>query len=137
MGSIVCVPHAGGIHNDDFGIVGHLVEHVRDRNQQRDRGDHKNEQRYDQAGDPDENQNGLALVGHDVDVAQCLRDPDHRGQTDQHDQERTQRGAENISANRPHSRHRPLIRHRPDPAFGSPPDAKRFQLKLNPRQTYL
>ena len=32
--------------------------------------------RNDQAGDADEDQDGLALVGHQVDVAQRLRDPD-------------------------------------------------------------
>ena len=41
-----------------------------------------------QPRDADEYKNRLALVGHDVDVAQCLGDPDHCGQADQHDQER-------------------------------------------------
>ena len=115
-----------------------LVEDVRDRDQQRDRRDHQNEQRYDQAGDADEDQDGLALAGHDVDVAQRLRDPDHGGQADQHDQERTQGGAENISADRPHPQHRPLIRQQPDPACGFPTGrASASSLKLNPRQIYL
>ncbi len=65
-------------------------------------------------------------LGHDVDVTQCLGDPDHRGQADQHDQERTQRGAEDVSVDRPHPQHRPLIRHKPDPACGFPTGREAF-----------
>ena len=98
--------HAGRIHHDDFGIGRHFVEYMRDRNQQRDRRDHQHEQRNDQAGDADEHQDGLTLVGHQVDVAQRLRDPDYGGQADEHDRERTERRTENISADRPHPRRR-------------------------------
>ena len=101
--------HAGRVHHDDFGIGRQLVEHMRDRDQQRDRRDHQDQQRNDQAGDADEHQDGLTLVGHQVDVAQRLRDPDHGGQADQHDQERTERRAENISADGPHPRRRPPV----------------------------
>ena len=95
------------------------------------------QQGYDQAGDPDEDKDRLPLAGHDVDVAQRLRYPDHGGQADQHDQERTQRGAQNVFVDGPHPQHRPLIRHKPDPALGFPHQAPRpFSLKLNPRQTY-
>ena len=38
--------------------------------------------RDDQAGDAEEHQDGLTLIGHQVDVAQRLRDPDQRGQAD-------------------------------------------------------
>ena len=43
--------------------VDELVEHVRDRDQQRDRRDHQHQQRDDQPGDADEHQDGLALAG--------------------------------------------------------------------------
>ncbi len=60
-----------------------------DRDQQRDRRDHEHQKRNNQCSDANEDQNGLALVRHDVDIAQGLCDPDDCGQTDQHDQERT------------------------------------------------
>src|SRR6478672_12890299 len=111
---------------------------MRDRDQQRDRRNHKDQQGYDQAGDPDEDKDRLPLAYHDIDVAQRLRYPDHGGQADQHDQERTQRGAKNVSVDGPHPQHRPLIRHKPDPALGFPDQAPRpFSLKTQPRQTYL
>jgi len=46
-----------------------FVEHMRDRDQQRDRRDHQHQKRNDQAGNADEDQDGLALAGHQVDVA--------------------------------------------------------------------
>ena len=109
--------HAGRVHHDDFAVGGHFVEHVGDRDQQRDRRDHQDEQRNDQAGDADEDQDGLTLAGHQVDVVQRLRDPDHRGQADQYDDKRTKRRAEDISADRPHPTRRPPIAgmHRPPP----------------------
>ncbi len=118
--------HASGVHHDDLGIVGHFVEHVRDRDQQRDWCDYEDEQRYDQPCDADEYENCLALACHDVDVTQCLGNPDHRGQADQHDKERTQRGAEDVSVDRPHPQHRPLIRHKPNPACGFPTGREAF-----------
>ena len=68
------------------------------------------QQRNDQAGDADEDQDALALVGHQVDVAQRLRDPHQRGHADENDQERTERGAENIPADGPHPTTRPRSR---------------------------
>src|SRR5262249_10332621 len=76
---------------------------VRDRNHQRDRRDNQNEQRNDEAGDPDEDENALALIRHQVDVAQGLRDPHERGNAGANQQERTERGAENIPADGPHA----------------------------------
>ena len=64
------------VHHDDFGIGGKLVEDVGHRDHQRDRRDHHHQLRDDQAGDADEHQDGLALAGHQVDVAQRLGDPD-------------------------------------------------------------
>ena len=40
----------------------------------------------------------LALVGHQVDIAQRLRDPHQRCHADANDQERTQSGAKNVPA---------------------------------------
>src|SRR5262245_933401 len=92
-----------GIHHDKLGIIAELVENVRDRNHQRDRRDDQNEQRNDEAGNADEDENALALIRHQVDVAQGLRDPHERGHAGANHQERTERGAENIPADGPHA----------------------------------
>ena len=65
---------------------------------QRDRRDHQDEVRDDQAGDADEHQDGLALAGHQVDVAQRLRHPDRARQADEHQQKRPKRGAKDVAA---------------------------------------
>ena len=57
-----------------------------------------NQLRDDQAGDAEEHQDGLALAGHQVDVAQRLGEPDRGRQADQHQQERPKGGAKNIPA---------------------------------------
>ena len=95
--------HAGRVHHDELGIVAELVEHVRDRDHQRDRRDDQDEQRNDQAGDADEDEDALALIGHQVDVAQRLRDPHQRGHAGANHQERTKRGAKNIAPDGPHT----------------------------------
>jgi hypothetical protein len=99
---------------------------VRDCDQQRNRRDQEDQHRNEKAGDTYEDQNRLSLARHDVDIAERLRDPDDRSQTDQYDQERTQRGAKNISTDRPHPQHRPLIRRKPDRALGFPAERDRF-----------
>ena len=112
-----------------------LVEHVRGRDHQRDRRDHQDEQRNDQPGDADEDQDGLALAGHQVDVAQRLGDPDHRGQADQHDRNapnvvrKMYRPIDPIRARRPPFRQYRRTA-RPLPA----PDAQRLSLDPTPRQ---
>jgi hypothetical protein len=73
-----------------------------DRHDQRDRRNDQDQVRDDKAGNADEDENRLAAIGHQVDVAQRLGDPDDRRQADEHQKERTERGAENINANRPH-----------------------------------
>ena len=83
----------------------------------RDRRDHEHEEGNDQAGDAEKDEDRLTAVGHQVDVAQRLRDPDHCRQTDKHQQERTERGAKNILADRPH---RPA----PSPVFAPPGRAR-------------
>ena len=75
-------PHAGAVHHDDFGIGGELVQDVSDRDHERDRRDHHDQLRDDQAGDADERQDGLALAGHQIDVAQRLGYPDRARQAD-------------------------------------------------------
>src|ERR1044072_3006412 len=111
---------------------------MRDRDQQRDWRNHQDQQGYNQAGDPDENKDRLPLTRHDVDVAQRLRYPDHGGQTDQHDEERTERRTQNVFVDGPHPQHRPLIRHNRTPRLVSPTERRvPSNLKLNPRQTYL
>ena len=95
--------HAGRVHHDQFGIVAELVEHVGDRDHQRDRRDDQQQQRNDQTGDADEDEDALALIGHQVDVAQRLRDPHQRGHAGANHQERTERGAKDITPDRPHT----------------------------------
>ncbi len=68
----------------------------------RDRRDHHHQQRNDQPGDADEHQDGLALAGHDVEVVQRLRDPDHGGQAAQHHHEGVERRAKYVAVDRPH-----------------------------------
>jgi hypothetical protein len=87
-------------HGDRIGIE--PVERVTDRNDQRDRRDDQHQHRNQQARDADEHQHGLALVGHQVDLAQRVRQPDERGQADTNQQERAERGAENVSVERTH-----------------------------------
>ena len=70
--------------------VASLLQDVRHRDHQRDRRDHHDQQWNDQAGDADEDQDGLALAGHEVDVAHRLGEPDRHGQADKHHQKRTQ-----------------------------------------------
>ena len=90
--------HARAVHHDDFGIGGKLVKDVGHRDDQRHRRDHHDQLRDDKAGDADERQDGLALAGHQVDVAQRLGQPDGTRQTDEHQQERPKCGAKNIPA---------------------------------------
>jgi hypothetical protein len=94
--------HAGRIHHDDFGIGRKFVERMADGHHQCDRRDNQDQVRNDEAGDTDKDQYGLTAVGHQVDVAQGLGDPDDGRQADQHQQERAKRGAENVNANRTH-----------------------------------
>ena len=89
--------HAGGVHDDDFGVGRKLVQHIGDRHDQGDRRDDENEIGDGKPGQPDEDQHGLSLAGHHVDAAQRLRDPDDRGQRDQHKDERRKRLTENIA----------------------------------------
>ena len=77
----------------------------RQRDQLKHDHDQKTEQRHlDQPSDTDEDQDRLALTGHQVDVAQRLRDPHQRRDAGKDDQEGTKRGAKNIAPDRPHSR---------------------------------
>ena len=99
--------HAGGIHHDQFRIVRQPSDRMHHRDHQRDRCDHEHQHRNDQAGDAEKDQHGLTAAGHQVDVAQRLRDPDDRSQTEQHDQERTKSGAEDVAADRAHHLRRP------------------------------
>src|SRR5207244_10484997 len=64
--------HAGRVHHDEFGVVAEFVEHVGDRDHQRDRRDDQDQEGNDQAGDADEDEDALALIGHQGDVAQRL-----------------------------------------------------------------
>ena len=109
--------HAGGIHDDDLGIGRKLVEHVGDRDHQRDRRDHQDELRDHQPGDADEHQDRLALAGHQVDIAQRLGDPDDRRQADEDQQERAERMAKYVAVDRPH---RPLLPRAPASTAGNP-----------------
>ena len=93
---------AGGIHHDDFGIGGELVQRVRDRDHQRNRRDDQHQRRNHQAGDAEKGDDGLALARHQVDAAQCLRNPDHAREADQDKRKRRQRRAENVPVDRPH-----------------------------------
>ena len=93
---------AGGIHHDDFGIGGELVQRVGDRDHQRDRRDDQNKRRNHQAGDAEKGDDGLALARHQVDAAQRLRNPDHAGEADQDQRKRRERRAENVPVDRPH-----------------------------------
>ena len=112
------------VHHDDLGVGAQLVEHVRDRDQQRDRRDHQDQQRNDQTGDADEHQDRLTLGGHDVEVAQCLGDPDHGGEADQHDEKGAEGRAENVSANRSHPRRVPRPGDQPACHPAPPPDMR-------------
>ena len=105
--------HAGAVHHDDFGIGGELVQDVGDRDHQRDRRDHQDQMRDDQAGDAEERQDGLALAGHQVDVAQRLGQPDDRRQADQHQQERPESGAKNVRPIDPIRMRRPTFGRQP------------------------
>src|SRR5215467_3943890 len=73
-----------------------------DRDHERDRRDDQDELRDDKGGDADKDQNGLALVGHEVDVAKCLRAPNDGSQAGKDDQERAKRRPENVPADGPH-----------------------------------
>ena len=95
-------PHARAVHHDDLGIGGELVQDVGHRDDKSDRRDDHDKLRNDQAGDAEEGQDGLALSRHQVDVAQRLGHPDGARQADEHQQERPERGAKNIPADRPH-----------------------------------
>ena len=116
--------HAGRVHHDDFRIGIEPVERVADRNHQRDRRDDQHQHRDQQAGDADEHQHGLALVGHQVDLAQRVRQPDDRGQADANQQERAERGAENVSVERTHMPAGP-----PVPRDAASPDAPQQVLR--------
>ena len=94
--------HAGRVHHDDLGIIAELVEHMRNRDHQREWGDDLQKQRHDQTGDADEDEDALTLICHQVDVAQGLRDPHQRSNAGANHQKRTQGGAKNIAADRPH-----------------------------------
>src|SRR5262249_38545057 len=102
-------PHSRSVHDDQFRIVAKLVEDMRDRDHERDRSHEQDEQGYDEASDADEDQQCLSLAGHQVDTAQRLRDPHECGHADKNDQERTQRGAKDITPDQPHSRALPPI----------------------------
>src|ERR1700704_5839703 len=73
-----------------------------DRDHQRDRRDDQHQRRNHQAGDAEKGDDGLALAGHQVDAAQCLRNPDHPCQADQNQCKRRERRAKDILVDRPH-----------------------------------
>src|SRR6185369_12375208 len=60
------------------------------------------QRRNDEAGDPEERDDGLTLARHQVDAAQRLRNPDHARQADQDQRKRRKRRAEDILVDRPH-----------------------------------
>src|SRR4029079_2036870 len=93
---------AGGVHHNDFGIGGELVQRVRDRDHQRDRRDDQDQRRNHQAGDAEKGDDGLTLARHQVDAAQRLRNPDHAGEADQDQRKRRERRLEDVSVDRPH-----------------------------------
>src|SRR6476661_5443101 len=95
--------HAGGVHDDDFGIAGELVEYVSDRKHECHGGDHQYQLRDDKTRDRNERQDRLALTGHDVDVAQGVADPDDGGQARKYDAERSERRAKDIASNGSHA----------------------------------
>src|SRR5262249_12687668 len=95
---------------------------MRHRDHQGDRRDDQHEQRNDEAGDADEDEDALALIRHQVDVAHRLRDPHQRGHAGANHQERTKRGAKNIAADGPHPIYAsPLAANR---RCAGPPDAR-------------
>ena len=94
--------HAGCVHHDDFGIGVEPVQRVADRHHQGERRDHQHQHGDQQAGDADEHQDRLTLVGHQVDFAQRVRQPDDRRQADQDQQERAESCAENVAVERTH-----------------------------------
>ncbi len=93
---------AGGVHHDDLGIGGELVEGVGNRDHQRDRRDDQHQRGNHQAGDAEKGHDGLALARHQVDAAQRLRNPDHARQADQDHRKRPKRRAKDIFVDRPH-----------------------------------
>ena len=72
--------HARSRHDDEFAVAVELVEGVKDPGKQRHRPDdgHKRGQR--QSCHHQEDQNGLAFAGDQVDLPQRLGDPDDAGQ---------------------------------------------------------
>src|SRR5215471_16161487 len=80
-----------------------------DRDHERNRRDDQDELRDDKGGDADKDQNGLALVGHEVDVAKGLRAPDDGSQAGKDDQERAKRRPKDVPADGPHHPRTPPV----------------------------
>jgi len=116
--------HSGGVHDDEFGIGRELLRTKAMATMKRSGDDH-DKQGYDQSGQAHEVQKALALVGHQVDVAQRLSDPHQHGYADEHHHERTESGAENITPDRPHPPALPQCRSptRPHPGPSARGDA--------------
>src|SRR5205085_3585001 len=75
---------------------------VADRNHERDRRDHQHQHRDEQSRDAEEDQDGLPLIRHQVDLTQRVREPDDRRQADQDQQKRAESRAENVAVERTH-----------------------------------
>ncbi len=74
---------ARGRHDDQLGIAVELVEGLNHCDEQRDGRDEGEQYRDAEAGHHEEQGDGLAAVGHEVELPQDLRDPDDQGQDEQ------------------------------------------------------
>ena len=75
--------HAGGRHDDEFGIAVQPVQGVDDGDEQRHGSDDGDQRRYRKPGDQEEDDEGLALGRDEVELTQGLRHPDRAREADQ------------------------------------------------------
>jgi hypothetical protein len=83
-----------------------------DRDHQGDRRDDQHQRRNDQTGYAEKGYDRLTLTGHQIDSAQCLRNPDHAREADQNQRKRRERRSKNVLVDRTHF-YEYLIRCRP------------------------
>ena len=100
--------HAARRHDDELAVAAEAVEHVNGGDQQGDRCDQRRHARDGKGGHCQEAQRILPLRGHQLELAQRHRDPDHARQGHEDEQERTGSLPKHVSAQDAHRvpRHR-------------------------------
>ena len=94
--------HAARRHDDELAVAVEPVEHVDGGDQQGDRRDQRHHARDGQRGHRQEAQGILALRGHQLELAQGHRDPDHARQGHEDEQERAGSLPKHVSAQDAH-----------------------------------